>query len=569
LSQAGELATAAVPSGEETFCVATIPLALERAAESGRGLTLIDRNLDATPLPYALLERGARRAGARLAREGVAPGDRVCVVSSTSAEMLVSLFGVWRAGAVPVILPLPARASEAETAAEELRRRAEHVDARAVVTSDAMAGLVAASGVSAATLTCRELAGERDELGEPAVTEPDDLAYLQFTSGTTGRSRAVALTHRQMLCNTAGLWSAYPIPAEESLHASWLPLFHDMGLLSLLTSVALTGRLIVQPPEEFLRKPRSWVEGISRFRATTTAAPNFSYALATLGLRTGTANADLASLRIAGNGAEPIEVETLDEFTAAAMPYGFREEAMSPMYGLAEATLAVCVSPADRPLAREVVDREQLETAGVAREADPGAAGVRVLAACGQPIPGCEVRICDEDGRELGAREVGEICVRSPSVMSGYWNDPEATAEALRDGWLRTGDLGYMGANGLVVCGRIKDMIIVGGRNLYPEDYEHVAQQVPGTRPASVAFALTDSERMVVAIEPSSHSRDHDELAALVMQSLRERLAHAPDRVLIVQRQSIPRTSSGKTRRQAARQKLDANELPVLATAKR
>ncbi|MGW1074428.1 AMP-binding protein [Streptomyces sp. NPDC002537] len=556
----------AYPRPEDMFGAVTVPGALERAATVPAGITVTDRHLAGTPLPYALLAAAARRAATGLATAGVRPGDRVALVSSTSAAFLIGLFGAWRAGAVPVVLPLPHRVSTLTEAVDGIRRRLDHVDARCAVVADAFADL-ASDGLGAhrPVLTCGQLAAERQETTRPLPEGADELAYLQFTSGTTGPPRAVALTHRQMLTNAAVCCERLRLDRGRSLHLSWLPLHHDMGLISALAAVAFRIPLVLMPPEEFLSRPDSWPEALSHHRATSTVAPDFAYGLAARGLRLRPRPLDLSALEVCGDGAEPLHAAAVAQFTETGARHGLRPQALTPMYGLAEAALAVTMGDIDRPVAWDHVSRDGLETGGYAHPVAPDAPDARTLAVCGHPVPGVRVEIRDPEGTPLAGREVGEIHVHSPALMRGYWTEPGATAEALHDGWLRTGDLGYRTPDGLVVCGRIKDMIIVGGRNLYPEDYEYVAAGVDGVRPVCAAFALPGTERMAVAVEPAKDVHDHTDLAARVMTALREHLGHAPDKVLVLAKGSIPRTTSGKVRRGRCRELHLAGQLPELA----
>ncbi|OLZ62100.1 hypothetical protein AVW11_23820 [Streptomyces amritsarensis] len=559
------------PRPEDMFGAVTVPEALELAAATPRGITVVGRQLDQSPLPYALLAAGARRVAAGLVRAGVGRGDRVAIVSSTSPGFLLSLFGAWRAGAVPVILPLPHRLSDLPDFVAEVNRRLDHVDARCVVVADAFGDFVTGRITGdRPVLTCGELAAEREGIGGPVLTRPDDLAYLQFTSGTTGLPRAVALTHRQMLTNAAVCCERLGLERDRSVHVSWLPLYHDMGLISVLAGMAYRIKLVLQPPEDFLARPDSWVDALSRFRATSTVAPNFAYGLAAEGMRLRPRDLDLSHLEVCGDGAEPIRAGTLEQFVEAGSAYGLRPQAMTPMYGMAEATLAVAMGEATRPLVWDHVSRAGLQAGGVARPVPADAPDARALAVCGPPVPGVRVEIRDADGTPRGEREVGEICVSSPSLMRGYWRDPEATAAVLRDGRLHTGDLGYLTEDGgVVVCGRIKDMIIVSGRNLYPEDYEHVAAKVEGVRPVCAAFALPDTERMIVAFESAKGVADHQEVAARVMKRLREHLGHAPDKVVALDKGAIPRTSSGKVQRSLCRERYLTGRMEALAEVAR
>ncbi|WP_369635279.1 AMP-binding protein [Nocardia sp. JMUB6875] len=545
---------------------------LRLAAQENSGIVMVDRELNETPLPYARLESMARSVAAGLAHHGVRRGDRVVIMSSTSIASLGCLFGAWMAGAVPVIMPLPHRLSDLPELLAEIRRRLGHVGASCLVVADTFHRFLARRiELDIPVLKCGDLA--HHDIGAETFDEvdidPDDVAYLQFTSGTTGNARAVTLTHRQMLTNVAAAWHDVMAVVEHPTTVLWLPLYHDMGLISMLGSVAIRSRLVLQPPEEYLARPDSWVDALSRYRATSTVAPNFAYELAGRGMLARPRPLDLSSLLICGNGAEPIRADTMTRFAEVGAEYGLRPEAITPMYGLAEGTVAVASSPMAEPMYCDHVSRTDLIDRRYARPVEPGDPDARLLVVCGQPFPGIELEIRDDGGDVLSERHIGEVWFRSPSAMRGYWDEPEETARVLVDGWVRTGDLGYLIPEGLVVCGRIKDMIIVGGRNLYPEDYEHIAARVPGVGTMCVAFSLADTERMIVLVEPDNSVPDLSEVATTVMNRLRIQLGHAPDRVSVVPRDTVPRTSSGKVQRGKCRQRYLNGDVTELASVTR
>jgi fatty-acyl-CoA synthase len=554
---------------EELFGVATAPETLEAAARSPRGITLIDSALRETPLPYPVIAATARRVATRLARMGVRHGDRVALVSPTSARFLLSLFGVWRAGAVPAIIAPPHRLTDLTHIMADLRRRLDHIDANVVIVADSFGEFMAKRiGERARVITCGELVAERADAPPALARDPEALAYLQFTSGTTGPSKAVALTHRQLLTNVVVCCQRLLLDGTDSVHVSWAPLYHDLGVVATLSAVAARIRLVLQAPEAFLAAPDSYVDALSKYRATSTVSPNFAYGLAGQGMRARPRPLDLSNLRVCGDGSEPTRPAAVEAFTEAGARYGLRPEAITPMYGLAEATLSVTMGERFQPMVWDHVEREALHLGQTAHPAAVGQPGTRTLAVCGDAVPGVEVTVQDEHGARLTDRRVGEVCVRSPSQMLGYWQDPRSTAEVTRDGWLRTGDLGYHTADGLVVCGRLKDMIIIGGANLYPEDYEHVAGQVDGVSTRCAAFAMPETERMIVAVELANGS-DPNTVADAVMTRLRTEIGHAPDRVVVVGRNAIPRTSSGKVQRGRCRSSYVDGRLAVLADVAR
>jgi fatty-acyl-CoA synthase len=551
--------------------VGTIPQALESAATSSRGITLVDRDLNETKLPYADLADAAARAAGALRDLGVEPGDRVCILGLTSPELLVTLFGAWHLGAVPVVLSLPRRVADLDELVADVVARTDKADASLLAVSSMLLEQAPPIDVAARLASIEEIASAPAEPMEAYPTTPHDLAYLQFTSGTTASSRAVALTHRHLVANMQAAGEMAGMDADRDVFVSWLPLFHDMGLIGMLLGATIFGAdLVLIPTEEFLGRPGVWVDAMSMYKGSITASPNFGYGLASRDLTRKPRSLDLSSWRIAANGAEPIDLETCDHFGDVAATYGFNRNAMAPMFGLAEATLAVSLSSTDEPVHVEWVDREALESSATVVAATPDAAGARGFVACGHPIPGHEVAIKGPDGNTLGAGEVGEICVKGPSVMQGYWRDAEATREAIRDGWLHTGDLGFMGAKGLIVCGRKKDMIILGGRNLYPEDYEFFTERVEGVRRGNViAFSIPHLERMIVVAETTAQPHEADGVAREALELLRRSLPRGPEEVVLVAPGTLPKTSSGKRQRGACREWYASGEMEALAVAKR
>lgn len=544
----------------------TIPGQLDAAASTGNGITFYDGALTERHVPYAELARRARVAGAELRARGVERGDRVCLLGSTSPEFLAALFGAWYAGAVPVIAPHPRARVDLAGYVADIGDRIGHVTARLLVVGEQFAE-VPKAGLSVPTLGLGDLWAAPDSPSPDVAIAPDDIAFLQFTSGSTGRSRAVTLTHRQMLGNVASINAALGFNVSYRW-VSWLPLYHDMGLISMITMVSNGMSAYLQPTEDFARAPRSWMAAVSKFRANIAVGPNFAWGLAARTLAaTAPDELDLSHLRIAGNGAEPINAAELEGFVVAAAKHGMSPGAVSPMYGMAEATLAVTASPPGDPMRDIAVVPDQLHPDEVVRRAAPDAAFQRRIVSCGPPMPGIQVAIRGTGGTILSDGVVGEVCVRSPGIMTGYWEDDDATVATLRDGWLHTGDLGFVDRGELFVCGRLKDMIIVGGRNLYPEDYEHLATTVPGIRRGNaIAFGIPELERMVVVAETPRKGDSATEIAHNLMRTLRDRLPHAPHEVVLVTTGALPKTSSGKVQRQLCRYLYRDGRLSVVAS---
>ncbi|HEY0697609.1 MAG TPA: AMP-binding protein, partial [Micromonospora sp.] len=553
----------------------TIPEVLARSAGTGRGIFLLGDDLAEYRLTYAELDARARQVAHTLHQQGVTPGDRVCLLSTTDLPMVLALFGTWYAGAVPVIMPLPGRKHDLDRYAADIRTRLATVGARLLCVTDQMAGGLAAAltdpddATAVPVLPLSAVTVEGPAYGGPPPGDPEALALLQFTSGTTGPSKAVMITHRHILSNMAGIWSTYGVGPEHP-GLVWLPLNHDMGIIGVVAVTAIGADLVLMAPETFLTSPMSWLRAVSKYRVAITTAPNFAYALAGRLLNRSTYDLDLSSLRWAINGAEPIDPTSLEAFTTAGARYGLPGLVPCPMYGMAEATLAITMRPPQAPLAVQWVDSDELTVAGRAVPVEPGTPNARRLVACGHPVPDTEIAIRDDDGRDLPAGEVGEIHVRGPGVMLGYWDNPQATAEVLTDGWLRTGDLGYASPDGLVICGRRKDMIILNGRNLYPEEFEAEAESVPGVRAGnSIAFMLPGTEQMVVVVETNKGADHAPTLATELLAQMRRNLPVPPTQVVVCKPATIPKTTSGKRQRRRCRELYLTGGLRVLATAGR
>jgi fatty-acyl-CoA synthase len=517
------------------------------------------------------LEEASRRAASGLRGKGVEPGDPVALLGSTSLDLLVALFGTWRAGAIPTVLALPRRI-DLQAYLEDVAGRVTAAGARVLAVDDTLLPPdLPLDLLPVPVVPMHELAASQP-IPDPTPSDPGTIALLQFTSGTTAGSRAVTLQHRHILTNLNGAIPGLGADRPDTVILSWLPLFHDMGLIGmLLGAVTATCPLYLLPPEEFMARPGAWMDAMSKYRGTVTASPNFGFGLAARDLRIRPRPLDLSALLGAGSGAEPIDHETMTSFMTEAGKYGFRPEHFCPMYGLAENTLAVTTNSPGTPVRTVWVSREELETSGSVVAAEPSDRDARVLVSCGSAMSGVEISILDEKGEDLGAGRVGEICIGGSGVMAGYWRDEEKTAEAIRDGLLHTGDLGFLDEQGeLFVTGRIKDVIIVGGRNLSAEDYEFVAERVPGVRMGNaIAFAVPEREHVVVVAETTTPAGEAEAVARSVMQTLRERLPRGPEEVVLVPPGTLPKTSSGKRRRGACREQYSAGSLPAVAVATR
>jgi fatty-acyl-CoA synthase len=514
------------------------------------------------PITYGALWRRASAVAAGLAARGAARGDRVALMLRTEEGFLAAFFGTLLAGTVPVPLYPPVRLDRLEEYAERQTRILRNAEARLLVTfaeAERMARLLRSGVPSLATVVAVDGLGQP---GGPAPAVPlgrDDPALIQYTSGSTGEPKGVLLSHANLLANIRAIGEAIAIGPED-VGVSWLPLYHDMGLIgSWLAALYFGIPIAILSPIAFLGRPSRWLWTIHAHRATVSPAPNFAYDLCARRVPDGELQGlDLSSWRLAFNGAEPVSADTIERFTRRFVPYGFRAEAMCPVYGLAEASVALTVPPLGRPCRIDRVDRARL-AAGVAWPAPEAESSALRFVACGRPIPGHEVRIVDDAGQPLGERVQGRIEFRGPSITAGYFRNPEATRAARREGWWDSGDLGYRADGDLFVTGRRKDLVIKAGQNLYPQEVEEIVGEVPGIRKGCVAaFGVPDpatgTERLVVVAETRETGavrREH--LRAQAVSRVVAALGVPPDAIVLGPPGAVLKTSSGKIRRGATR----------------
>ena len=537
-------------------------------SRSRRGLIILEEDGEKAFRPRELLS-AARKNARALAKSGVRPGDRVGIMAQNTHESVLTFLGCWALGAVAVPLPLPMRAVDPHSFMEQSRRRLEKVGAEALAIPGDFLSLVEEMGEGFRLLAMEELKAKGDLPPSPA--RGDDIALVQFTSGSTSEPRGVILTHGNILANARAIVERLKVDTRDTV-VSWMPLYHDMGLIGfLITALSAGCTLVLMSPQRFVAEPGRWLRAVSDHRATITGGPNFAFALSARVLRSERAEGlDLSSLRLALNGAEPIDHGVLDDFVEAGAAYGLRAEVPYPVYGLAEATLAVTFPLPGKKYHVDHVSRRAIEEEGRALPCEPGSADARGLVSLGTPLEGLEVRVNRDDGSPAGEREVGEVCVRGASLMQGYWGDAAATAESLRGGWLHTGDLGYLAAGELHLVGRIKDMVIIGGRNLFPEDVERCAERVEGMRKGNaVAFGVTTArgrERLVLVGETRlSCPHAAREAAQAVSSAVRETIGVPVREVVLVPAGTLPKTSSGKKRRFLCRDLYISERLTVVA----
>ena len=405
---------------------------------------------------------------------------------------------------------------------------------------------------------------------EPPPIDPQDTCFLQYTSGSTGTPRGVMVTHANLMSNITIFLGPHGLNCnDDDLAVSWLPLYHDMGLIGLvLGPLTYIGPIVIISTTSFARDPRVWLKAIDKYRATITFAPNFAYNQVVKRLRDQDLEVlDLSCLRVTGCGAEPIQAPTLRTFAERLAPAGFRYESFTPSYGLAESTLAVSIYPHDAPIRTELIESESLKSGkGIPSAANNGK--TLEVVSCGFGLPGHELAIVDREGKALPEREIGEIVVRGPSVALGYFRNPEATAEVWSDGWLHTGDLGYLAGGELFVCGRSKELIIIRGANYYPQDIEAIVRELPGIKRGNVvAFGIADNgeERLVVVAE--SDGREVEGLRKEIATRIQSETGLAVQTVVLVPVGTLLRTTSGKLQRRRMKQLYEQGQLTTLESA--
>jgi fatty-acyl-CoA synthase len=528
------------------------------------------RAVDGAERYYAFeaLEAAAQRRAAQFNALDLKQGDRLALVVADPAEFVLSFVSAVLAGVVPV--PIYPRAGfKAKNAyADTVRHIVSAAGAKALLTMDSSLPVVQEAFSEqpnlARLLTVEGLQQVPDTTGVVlAHVTPDDLCFLQFTSGSTSLPKGVMVTHGNLVANARAFLGPAGVGATaDDLTVTWLPLYHDMGLIGFVLGAIVCGvPTMIMPTEAFGRRPNMWLEALHQQRGNLTFAPNFAYALATKRARDKDLEGlDLRHVRVAGCGAEPINPKVMREFAERFSRVGFRREALLPAYGMAEATLAITFHPRETPFKTDRVDAEQMKLGHATPAADGGEA--LELISCGIPFADHAIKIVNEAGESLTEREVGEIWTRGPSVTSGYFNNPEATAAAWTDGWLHTGDLGYIAAGDLYVCGRLKDLIIIRGANFYPQDIEWAVAELEGVRRDNVvAFSVVRNGEETLIVSAEGNSTDAPELRKAIATKVAETTGLGVGHVAVVKIGSLPKTSSGKVQRRRTKALFEAGLL--------
>jgi len=537
-----------------------------------RGFTFIGTDRNERHFTYAEMWEEANRRGAHLRAMGLGKGDRVAIVVPEGHEFVLSFFGAVVAGVVPVPIFPRATFKGVDGYVDILAHIVEASGARVMLSMKSLEPIVErvlerGAGLETIAMCESAFAGEAPAFERPEVGS-SDLCFLQFTSGSTSHPKGVQVTHKNLVTNASRFLG--PPPGldrnDDDVGVSWLPLYHDMGLIGfILGTIVCDIPVVIIPTAQFARAPRLWLETIHKHRGTITYAPNFGYELAAKRVKDkDLENLDLSCVRVAGCGAEPIRAKSLAAFADRLAPAGFDgDKAYLPSYGMAESTLAITFHELGTPIVVDRVDPAAMKT-GTAAPSD--ADDALELVSCGIPFEGHDVEITDDDGRPLGAREVGEIVIRGDSVTAGYYQNEEATSAAFREGWLRTGDLGYRADDNLYICGRVKDLIIINGANHYPQDIEWMVGDLPGVRRGNVvAFSVMNDGTEELVLVAEGTRADAPELRKTIARTVAEGFGLRTRDVAIVPVGTLPKTSSGKAQRRKAKQMYEDGAMPAHA----
>jgi fatty-acyl-CoA synthase len=570
------------------------------AKHTEKGITFVRSDGREQTLSYREVWDQACRRAHFLKERGIGKGDRVVLTLPEPDDFVLTFFGALTAGAVPVPLYPPQTMARLDAYVTNLSRIIEVAGAKLIITGNRhlsiedRAEAPLENGAAAAaraffalpSVRAEEIAHASAVNAEPEVAlGGDDLAFLQFTSGSTSTPKGVMVTHGNLAANAhAIMFDGLRSDPDRDKGVSWLPLYHDMGLIGfVIAPIFAEVPVVLLPTTSFVRRPSSWLDAVNRHRGTITFAPNFAYALAVQGISARQMEGwDLSCVRALGCGAEPIDAGTVRAFMDKFEPVGLKRTSILPSYGLAEATLAVTFSDLDEPLQTDTVDPQPLR---VGRAAVATNGHSMEIVSVGRPFPSHSVHIMDEKGQSLPERHVGEIVVEGPSVAKGYFGDDSTTHSAFRDGKLFTGDLGYFADGKLHVCGRSKDIIILRGRNYYPQDIEKIISDVEGVRTSQVAVftcspkangngngngnghSPSGDQRLVAVAEVNKSQFAEDAVRQAIVAAVHQQMGLRVDEVHFLRRGGLPKTSSGKVRRRETRERLEAGTLALAVSS--
>jgi fatty-acyl-CoA synthase len=551
----------ALPQRRSNF--ATLGDALDYAAQGQKGFNFHDARADLVrAYSFSELAADARRHAAHFIAEGVQPGDRIALIAETGAGFAAAFFGAIYAGALPVPLPLPTSFGGREAYVDQIRVQLTSCDPLMLLSPPGLHDIVkdAATGLCAAHDWDEWFSGEAPDVALPKA-KPTDIAYLQYSSGSTRFPHGVAVTHEALLANLSA-HATCTHAAEGDRVVSWLPWYHDMGLVGCMLA-PMSNQVSVDylATEDFARRPLSWLTLISRNPdASLSYSPTFGYDICARRISPSIPVAeryDLSRWRVAGNGADMIRPEVMQAFVDTFAPAGFKASAFLPSYGLAEATLAVTIMPVGEGIQCDLIDERTLSGATEPRADHRLPTRYRAIVNCGKAVPGLTIEVRDENGRILPDRKIGRVFVKGLGIMAGYFRDPEATAACMKDGWLDTGDMAYMKDGSLYIVGRAKDMIIINGKNHWPQDIEWAIEQLPGFKAGDIAaFSVTTpsgEEAPAVLVQCRTSCNDERIKLRDAIKTKVKAITGMSCVVELVPPRTLPRTSSGKLSRSKAR----------------
>ncbi len=513
---------------------------------------------------YGTLFENSLRVAQAIQKRGIQPGDTVAIMQPTNLGFFYTFFGILLANCIPVPIYPPFRPQQIESYAKQEAKILQNAEARLLVTfheAEQLSKLLRAFIPSLKEVTTVSSLIKNEEKAPIPSPKPDDFALIQYTSGSTSAPKGVLLTHQNLLANIRAYGEAIQVTPND-VAVSWAPLYHDLGLIGMWLGSLFYGiPLVLMSPLTFLNRPERWLWAIHHHRGTISGGPNFSYELCVNKIDPDRIKGlDLSSWRLAPNGAEPIQPNTLRRFTEKFAPYGFKPETHFPVYGLAESTVCVATSPLNRLPRIERIDRKAFEEQRKAIPTENKTEQNSIeLVSSGKPIPHHEVRIVDENNQVLPERHIGQIQFKGPSSMQGYYGNPKATMAIYHDGWWDTGDLAYLADEEIFITGRKKDVIIKAGRNLYPSEVEDLSAQAEGVRTGCViAFGTTDPQRgteklFIIAETREKKPVNPEKIIQEITDKIVSALDVAPDKVILVPPHTIPKTSSGKLQRAACK----------------
>ncbi len=551
-------------------------------------LVLLHSNQPDEVIRYCDLELGSIAYAQLLTQAGIIPGEVVILILPHGKDLIYSFFGAILQGAIPSIMPFLTEKLSVDQYRTSLATLFEITSPAAVITYPEFVSEVHLAASGAASVRAVLVTTQLDALAVDPLHQlggldrkPSDIALLQHSSGTTGLQKGVALSHQAVFNQLAHYASAIRL-TEEDVIASWLPLYHDMGLISsFLMPVLLRCPLILLSPFDWVRAPVRLLQAVSRFRATLTWLPNFAYNFCTQKIRSRDLDGlDLSSWRAVINCSEPMHWKSHAMFIERFQPYGLKSSALATCYAMAENVFAVTQGGINQLVNIDTIDALTFTSQQIASQVSPEHPQALPMLSAGSPIQGTQVRVLNPQGRELPDRQIGELAIQSDCMLTGYYRRPDLTEKAFLDGWYLTGDLGYKAQGEVYVTGRKKDLIIVGGKNIYPQDIERLVNDIPGVHPGRVvAFGIFDEQtgtEEVVVIAEMEHSKQNElesspeywsQAAAQLSLEIRQKVNRGSDIVLstvqIAERDWLLKTSSGKVARTANRAKYLASKFPA------